>query len=164
MLCWEFGNTQSRAIFFCQLVCLVKTVSKNTRYLGNRESVFRAIRPREARRDTAATGARLTGTLRSVGIAALTPKRLASKDSARLASADGYKRQAARRLTVYSTVNKQLGIGVASRPSHSSTSHNQFSIVISFLTSVLTARQNCLGMLSLNSPVIRVIQDLNSRA
>ena len=79
---------------------LVKTVSENTRYLADRETGFRAIRPREARRDTAATGARLTGTLRSVERAALPPKRFASKDSARLASADGYKLQTERRLTV----------------------------------------------------------------
>jgi hypothetical protein len=38
---------------FSHLIGLVKTVSENTRCLGSRETGFRAIQPREARRDTA---------------------------------------------------------------------------------------------------------------
>src|SRR6516165_7313307 len=64
------------------------------------ETEFRAIRPGEARRDTAAPGARLIGTLRPVWRAALTPMRFASTDSAPRAEAAGYKSQTARRLSV----------------------------------------------------------------
>jgi hypothetical protein len=72
---------------FCSRIylALVKTVLENTRCPGDRETGFRAIRPGEARRDTAAPGARRVGTLRPVWRAALAPMRFASTDSARRA-------------------------------------------------------------------------------